>query len=72
MRNSAGRSYYQKYKWNDVLNTIYGHTFDLECDYQRRPTWIKMTDVNEPSNVYILYNTPSYFIDDPNYYNDNN
>lgn len=72
IRNSAGRTYYQRYKWNEVLNTIYGHTFDLECDYQRRPQWIKMTDVNEPSNVYILYNTPSYFIDDPNYYNDNN
>jgi hypothetical protein len=71
VRNKAGKDYYQKYKWNEVLNCIYGHTFDLTCDYQRRPSWIKMTDVNEPTNVITIYATPSYFMEDMSYYQDN-
>lgn len=71
VRNKAGKDYYNKYKWNDVLNCIYGHTFDLTCDYQRRPSWIKMTDVNEPTNVITIYATPSYFMEDMSYYQDN-
>lgn len=70
VRNKAGRDYYQKYKWNDVLNTVYTHTFDLTCDYQRRPTWIKMTDVDDPTNVITLFAQPSYFMEDQSYYND--
>ena len=70
-RNKAGRDYYSKYKWNDVLNCVYGHTFELTCDYQRRPMWIKMTDVDDPTNVIVVYSTPSYFMEDMNYYQDN-
>jgi hypothetical protein len=54
-----------------VLGCVYGHTFTLTCDNQRRPAWIKMTDVNEPTNVITVYSTPSYFMEDMNYYNDN-
>lgn len=72
VRNKAGRDYYNKYKWNDVLNTIYGHTFDLSCDYQRRPLWIRLTDVNDPTNVITVYANPSYFIEDQSYYQDKN
>ena len=70
VRNSAGRTYYNSYKWKDVLNTIYGHTFDLATDNQRRPSWIKMTDVDNPTNIITIYATPSYFMEDPSYYND--
>jgi hypothetical protein len=28
-----------------------------------------MTDVNDPTNVITVYSTPTYFMDDPNYYN---
>lgn len=71
VRNKAGKDYYSKYKWSDVLNCVYGHTFELSCDYQRRPQWIKMTDVDEPTNVITIYSTPTYFIEDQSYYQDN-
>ena len=71
VRNKAGKDYYSKYKWSDVLNCVYGHTFELTCDYQRRPMWIKMTDVDDPTNVIVVYSTPSYFMEDMNYYQDN-
>ena len=67
--NKAGKDYFKKYKWNDVLNTVYSHTFKLSCDNQRRPSWIKMEDVNEPTNVITVYATPSYFMEDQSYYN---
>ena len=69
--NKAGKDYYKKYGWNAVLGCVYGHTFTLTCDNQRRPTWIKMTDVNEPTNIITVYSTPSYFMEDTSYYNDN-
>ena len=70
--NKAGKDYFKKYKWNTVLNTIYGHTFELTCDYQRRPKWIRMTDVNDPTNAITVFSTPSYFIEDQSYYQDKN
>ncbi len=72
VRNKAGKDYYSKYKWGAVLGTIYGHTFKLSCDYQRRPQWIKMEDVNEPTNVWTVYVTPTYFVEDQSYYQDKN
>lgn len=69
-RNTAGKTYYQKYGWDGVLNSIYGHTFELSCDYQRRPSWITMTDINNPTNVITVYAAPSYFMEDMSYYND--
>ena len=68
-KNKAGTAY-RKIGWDKVLNCIYGHTFDLTCDYQRRPSWIKMSDINDPKNVITIYSTPMYFMEDPNYYND--
>ena len=71
VQNKAGKDYYKKYGWDKVLNTVYGHTFKLSCDNQRRPSWIKMEDLNEPTNVITVYATPSYFMDQ-DYYNDKN
>ena len=51
---------------------MYGHTFDLTCDYQRRPSWIRLTDINNPTNVITVYANPSYFMEDQSYYQDNN
>lgn len=70
VRNAAGKTYHQKYGWKDVLNCIYTHTFDLSCDYQRRPSWIKMVDVTNPANTITVYSTPSYFMEDSEYYQD--
>ena len=67
--NKAGKDYFKKYGWNKVLGTVYAHTFKLSCDNQRRPSWIKMEDLNEPTNVIVVYATPSYFMDQ-SYYND--
>lgn len=69
--NKAGKAY-RKIGWDNVVNAIYGHTFDLECDYQRRPMWIKMTDIDDPTNVITVYSTPMYFIEDQSYYQDKN
>ena len=69
--NKAGKDYFKKYGWNKVLGTVYGHTFKLSCDNQRRPSWIKMEDLNEPTNVIVVWATPSYFMDQ-DYYNDKN
>ena len=73
VRNSAGKTYYNKYGWDAVLKCIYGHTFDLSIDptdNKRRPSRIFMTDVDNPTNVITLYATPSYFMEDMSYYND--
>ena len=70
VRNKAGKTYWDKYKWDGALNTMFGHTFKLECDNQRRPTYIKMTDVNEPTNVITVYANAMYFMNDQSYYND--
>ena len=69
-KNKAGKDYYNKYKWNAVLNCVYGHTFDLSCDNQRHPLWIKMVDVNEPTNVITVYARKALFMEDQSYYQD--
>jgi hypothetical protein len=71
VNNKAGKAY-RKIGWDKVLDCIYGHTFDLTCDYQRRPSWIRMTDVDDPTNVITVYSTPSYFMEDQSYYQDKN
>ncbi len=68
VKNKAGKEYYNQLGWKNVLNCLYSHTFNLSCDYQRRPTWIKLTDVNDPTNVITVYSNPMYFMDDPEYY----
>ena len=71
-RNKAGKDYYNKYAWKGVLDCLFNHTFNLSCDYQRRPKWITLTDVNEPTNVITVYAQPSYFMEDQSYYQDKN
>lgn len=70
-RNTAGKTYYDKYGWKNALNTMFGHTFDLTCDYQRRPSYMTLTDINDPNNVITIYATPIYFMEDQTYYQDN-
>ena len=67
--NKAGKTYYYSLGWKNALEPIYGHTFSLSCDNQRRPSYITLTDVKNPDNVITVYNTPTYFMDS-SYYND--
>ncbi len=69
--NKAGKDYYNKYKWRGALEPFIG-TFKLECDNQRRPSYIKMTDVKNPDNVITVYGNTYYFMDDMSYYNTDN
>ena len=63
---------YYKMGWDKVMNCMYGHTFDLTCDYKRRPSWIRLTDIDNPTNVITVYANPSYFMEDQSYYQDKN
>ena len=67
--NKAGKTYYNNLGWKNALEPIYGHTFALSCDNQRRPTYITLTDVNNSDNVITVYATPTRFMDS-SYYND--
>lgn len=67
--NKAGKTYYNSLGWKNALEPIYGHTFSLSCDNQRRPSYITLTDVKNPDNVITVYTTPTYFMDS-SYYND--
>jgi len=69
--NRAGEDYYKKYAWQACLDCMYGHTFKLTCDYPRRPSYITMTDVNDPTNVITVWAGSYYFMDDMSYYQDN-
>lgn len=73
--NRDGRDYYQKYGWKDAMEPFFGargRTFKLSCDYPRKPTYITLTDVNEPTNVITVWADASYYMDDNmNYYQDN-
>lgn len=73
--NRDGRDYYQKYGWKDAMEPFFGargRTFKLSCDYPRKPTYITLTDVNEPTNVITIWADASYYMDDNmNYYQDN-
>ena len=71
VNNKAGKAYY-KMGWDKVMNCMYGHTFDLTCDYKRRPSWIRLTDIDNPTNVITVYANPSYFMEDQSYYQDKN
>lgn len=66
--NKTDKAYYNNYKWKDVLNTIYGHKFRLTCDNPRHPSYITMTDIDNPTNVITIYATPMYFMNDQSYY----
>lgn len=62
-QNSAGKTYYQKHGLKAVIEGFYGtnergkvpgRTYKLTCDYQRKPAYITLTDVDEPTNVITL------------------
>jgi len=68
LRNKAGRDYYNKYKWKDVLNTMFGHTFTITSDNLRHPSYLQLIDDANPTNVITVYATPMYFMNDQSYY----
>ena len=73
--NKDGRDYYQKYGWKDAIECFFGSrgkTFKLSCDYLRKPSYITLTDVDDPTNVITVWADASYYMDDNMaYYQDN-
>lgn len=76
LNNRDGRDYFSKYGWQDAMEPFYGssersgkyvfgsgRTFKLSCDYPRKPTYITLTDVNEPTNVITLWADQYMFMD---------
>lgn len=73
-KNKTGDVYYKDYGWKDVLEGLFGRngrTYSLSCDYIRKPAYITLTDVDDPTNVITVWADASYFMDDDmNYYQD--
>ena len=73
--NRDGRDYYQKYGWDNAIEAFFGtrgRTFKLSTDYARKPTYITLTDIDEPTNVITVWADESYYMDDNmDYYQDN-
>lgn len=67
--NKAGKDYYNKLGWKNALEPLFGHRFKLTSDNPRRPSYITLTDVNNPENVITLLSTPTNFMD-RSYYNE--
>lgn len=58
--NAAGKNYYKKHKLNEALIPFCGtgstgRTFTIKADDKRNPTYLILTDKNEPTNVIKLY-----------------
>lgn len=70
VNNKSGLEYYNKLGWKAAMAPIFGHTFKLSCDDQRRPTYIKMSDTKNADNVITLFVTPSYFMNSSYYLDD--
>ena len=75
VNNKDGRDYYNKYGWDKALEPLYGKgskgkTFNLSCDYPRKPTYITLTDVDDPTNVITVWANAYYFMDSQEYYQD--
>ena len=69
--NRAGQDYYNKYGWKEALEPFYGkygRTFKLSCDNPRHPSYLTLTDINEPTNVITVYYNSYYFMDNMDYY----
>ena len=65
--NRDGRDYYNKYGWKAALEPFVGtkgRTFKLSCDYPRKPKYITLTDLNEPTNIITVWADSYYFMDD--------
>lgn len=58
--DKAGKNFYDKYKLKEALKPFIGNTklskrtFSLEVDNPRRPSYMILTDQNEPTNVIKL------------------
>jgi hypothetical protein len=62
--NKDGDTYYKKYGFNDAIEPFYGkygRTFKIETDNQRDPSYLRLTDKDEPTNVITLLATPVYY-----------
>ena len=60
--NKAGKTFYQKHKLDQALIPICGtgssgRTFTIKSDDRRNPTYLILTDKNEPTNVIKLFAT---------------
>lgn len=58
VRNSTAKTFYRKYKSANAMNPFYGggqgRSFKLTYDNLRHPSYITLTDKNEPTNVITL------------------
>lgn len=57
--NKAGKDYYKSYGMKEVMALIGGTTtkakrFNIETDNQRKPTYLKLTEVGNEENTYVL------------------
>ena len=58
VRNSTAKTFYRKYKSANAMNPFYGggqgRSFKLTYDNLRHPSYITLTDKNEPTNIITL------------------
>lgn len=65
--NKAGTNFYDKWKLKEALKPFIGNsktssrTFKVTSDNERRPTYLLLTDVNEPTNVIKLLADEMYY-----------
>lgn len=57
--NKNAKTYYKKYGLKEVMEPFggkpgVGRTFKIETDNPRRPSYLKLTDQNEPTNIITL------------------
>ncbi len=64
--NKAGKDFYSKYGMKDALavftNTTKGRTFKITADNQRKPSYLLLTDKDEPTNVIKLWANEVTFV----------
>lgn len=68
--NSAGKRYFTNDKWGmrSAMDPFYflngksnGRKFKLSTDNERHPSYIILTDINEPTNVIKVWSTEQYY-----------
>lgn len=55
--NKPGQTYYKKYGGKDAVAPFDGHTFTITADDVRHPSYLILTDVNDPTNVIKVWST---------------
>jgi len=58
VKNNAGRKYYEKYGLKGAMEPFVGskgRNFKITADSQRHPTYLVLTDMDEPTNVITLW-----------------